>query len=85
MPKERTFSIIKPDAFAALFDRGDQIGQEGRIILAVAVERRHDAAPRGTDSAAHRRRLTRRGRVADLAQIAALLHDLDQPLRRRIG
>ena len=47
----------KADAFAAILDRRDQIRQERRIVLPIAVERRHDGAARGADAAAHRRRL----------------------------
>src|ERR1039457_3927521 len=48
------------DAIAALFDGRDQIRQERRIVLSIAVERRHDGAARGADATAHRRRLARR-------------------------
>src|ERR1700692_1937498 len=41
-------------ALAAALDRRDQIRQECRIVLAVAVKRRHDGATRGADPAAHR-------------------------------
>ena len=74
----------KADALAAIFDRRNQVRQERRIVLAVAVERRHDGAARGTHAAAHRRRLARRSRVTDLAQIAALLHLGRKPLGGRI-
>ena len=50
----------KADAIAALLDRRDQIRQERRIVLAVAVERRHDGAARSADAAAYRRRLAGR-------------------------
>src|SRR5689334_6998633 len=43
---------------AALFDRRDQVGQEHRVVLAVAVERRHDRTARRAYAAAHGGRLT---------------------------
>src|ERR1700733_3720770 len=75
----------KTHALATVLDRRNQIRQKRRIVLSVAVERRHDGAARGAHPAAHRRRLTRRSRVAYLAQISALLHDCREPLRRRIS
>src|ERR1700674_2060608 len=64
----------KADAFATFFDGRNQVRQERWIVLAIAIERRHDDATRGSHPAAHRRRLARRYRVADLAQICPLLH-----------
>src|ERR1700730_15005520 len=61
----------KTHALAAILDRRNQIRQEHWIVLSVAIERRHDRAARGADPAAHRRRLTRRCRMTDLAQISA--------------
>src|SRR6202041_1299356 len=45
------------EAIAALFDGRDQSREERRIVLAIAVKRRHDGAACGADAAAHRRRL----------------------------
>ena len=72
----------KADAAAAAFDRRNQIRQECRIVLPVAVERRHDGAARGANAAAHRRRLAGETGVTELAQIAALLHERRKPRGR---
>src|ERR1700722_1682848 len=42
----------KTHAFTAIFDRRNQIRQERRIVLSVAVKRRPNGAPRGADPAA---------------------------------
>ena len=75
----------KTDAVAAIFDCRNQIRQEYGIVLPIPVERRHDGAARGANPAAHRRRLPRRCRVPDLAQIFALLHGSCKPLGGGIG
>ena len=72
------------DAAAALLDRRDQVRQERRIVLAVAVERRHDGAARGAHAAAHRRRLTGRNGMPELPQLRVLLHQRRQPLGGRV-
>ena len=72
------------DAAAALLDRRNQVGQERRIVLSVAVERRHDGAARGANAAAHRRRLSGRIRMPKLPEIWALRHDRSKPFGRRI-
>ena len=72
----------KADAFTALFDGRDQIRQERRIVLPVAIKRRHDGAARGANAAAHRRRLAGRSRVTDLAQIGARFIMAQQAARR---
>src|ERR1700681_664007 len=47
----------KTDAFAALLDRRNQVRQECRVVLSVAVEGRDNGAARGAHPAAPRRRL----------------------------
>src|SRR5712671_608584 len=47
----------KTDAFAALLDRRNQVRQECRVVLSVAVEGRDNGAARRAHPAAHRRRL----------------------------
>ena len=65
----------KANARAPLFERCDQFWQKGRIVLAVAVKRRHDRATRGAYTASYRGRLPRGDGVAKLPQVLALLHD----------
>src|SRR6267142_424031 len=72
------------DAAAAAFDRRDQVGQERRIILSVAVECGHDGAARGTDAAAHRRRLPARVGMFQLPKLIVPLHQISQPFGGRI-
>ncbi len=77
---------LAPDALAgdeaeprrAGFERGNQRRNEGRIVLAVAVERHHDGRTRRRDAGAHRRRLAAGLRVADLPQPRMLRHQAAQ-------
>src|SRR5207237_992386 len=73
------------DPPAALFQRGDQVREEGGIVLAVTVERRHHGAMRGTDSAADRSGLPRRPLVAQNAQVRPPRHLLGEALRGLVG
>src|SRR3981189_703417 len=74
--------ILAPDAlaggkacaFAALLDRRNQIRQECRIVLSVAVEGRDNGAARRANPAAYRRRLARRRGMADLPEVFTLAH-----------
>src|SRR5580700_3147368 len=75
----------KADALATLFDRQNKLWQERWIVLAVAIERRHDGTARGANAAAYRRRLAGGCRVANLAQICPLPHGGSKPLRSRIS
>src|SRR6185437_5468444 len=43
----------KADAIAALLQRRDQIRQKRRIVLTIAIERRHDGAARSPDTASY--------------------------------
>src|SRR5262245_15768870 len=74
----------KADAPAAAFDRRDQIRQEGRIVLTIAIQRRHDDTPRGPHATAHRRRLPGGCSVLQLADLAVLFHQFSQPVGSRI-
>src|SRR5581483_10603288 len=50
----------KTDALPTARERHDQVRQEGRIVLSVAVKRRHDRTAGATHAASDRGRLTRR-------------------------
>ena len=78
--------LLRPDALAgdqaeprrAGFEGCNQRRKVGRIVLAVAVERRHDRRACRGDAGAHRRRLAARLRVPDLPQPRMLRHQAAQ-------
>ena len=72
----------KADAAAAVLDRRDQVRQERRIVLPVAVERGHDGAARAAHPAAHRRRLPGRTGMPELPELTVLLHQRRPAARR---
>ncbi len=68
------------DALAATLQCRDQVAQKNRVVLPVAVECRHQGAARKAHAGPHRRRLSRRARVGDLAQHRVARHQGLEPL-----
>ena len=73
------------EVWSASLKRLDQSGQEGRVVLPIAVERRYHAPARRHDAASNRHRLSARALVRQLAEPRVIPHQAGQLARRRVG
>ena len=74
-----------PTPGPAALQRVGELGQVGRVVLAVAVHGHHDCAPGGEYAGTDGRTLAGRAVVADMAQAAGGAREFGEHLRGAIG